>query len=737
MIVTNKPVAATEVEGIFRLAGSERRIKDLQASFNTPERYGKGLNWEGYNVHDAANILRRYFNQLPEPIIPLDFYTRVREPLKNHQAQAVGEMDGQEPVSGDFDANGAIKAYQQLITELPPLNRQLLLYILDLLAVFASKSDTNRMTASNLAAIFQPGLLSHPTHNMAPHEYRLSQDVLIFLIENQDHFLVGMQGTAADEKTIQEVSSGGAAAAAAAAVQKQTAANRGGQIVGRSASNGSAGAESVRKSGGIRRNMSVGSRRSRQSGNTPSPVTPPPESPYSASAKAGGVHRSNTVPSKKSPSPALPSTRFQREKSNERPERSGSTPAAPAIPASAGQTTSTATSQGPSLSEAITGQRNPSAPASNSRSRSGRLSPHLRPISDRRAMSSDRQLKTTDLPPAALGRVSPSGTPSRERTFSSFFRQAPGTEADRKEGRKPHKLQKKRQPEVSTPGGESSSGVPFESSQPSSPKPTTAPFVSSDRSSQSNADTRRPDLSPEASNRMPGLNDEVIEELPPSLVAKDNQTNDRATTEEANAKMSTVPSDVPPSNEERAQEVSATLKANKSPASSTTSRSTGNGPIGQEFGESDAAGKKEKKHRRWLSQSVAKEDKEQDDSAANTVPLGFNPGGYTETKVTSWVGREPRPEKSFTEASVPSTHKSITASSSSDQQESGSHRTPLAWFKDKLHDKKEREKSPPPAFSGGSAASSRRSLSVAGGESVAHTGIGKSMEKLPEEPHTE
>ncbi|EMC99001.1 hypothetical protein BAUCODRAFT_65149, partial [Baudoinia panamericana UAMH 10762] len=192
---------ATDVEGIFRLAGSEKRIKELKVAFDSPDRYGKGLDWSGYTVHDAANILRRYFNQLPEPIIPLDFYERFRNPLRNHQAQAVGPSEAQSPSVGDFDDKSAIKAYQNLITELPPLNRQLLLYILDLLAVFASKSDLNKMTTANLSAIFQPGILSHPHHDMAPQEYRLSQDVLIFLIENQDSFLIGMQGTEADPET--------------------------------------------------------------------------------------------------------------------------------------------------------------------------------------------------------------------------------------------------------------------------------------------------------------------------------------------------------------------------------------------------------------------------------------------------------------------------------------------------------------------------------------------------------
>ncbi|KFY33816.1 hypothetical protein V494_07296, partial [Pseudogymnoascus sp. VKM F-4513 (FW-928)] len=191
---------ATNVEGIFRMSGSEKRIKELRAIFDAPDRYGKGLDWDGYTVHDAANVLRRYLNQLPEPIVPLDLYDRFRAPLRS--------VMGQEVVSPE-DTNAIIQTYQQLITELPPLNRQLLLYILDLLAVFSSKSDENRMDSANLAAIFQPGMLSHPQHDMAPEEYHLNQNVLVFLIENQDHFLIGMRGTAADEKTVQDVQKGG------------------------------------------------------------------------------------------------------------------------------------------------------------------------------------------------------------------------------------------------------------------------------------------------------------------------------------------------------------------------------------------------------------------------------------------------------------------------------------------------------------------------------------------------
>lgn len=84
---------------------------------------------------------------------------------------------------------------------MPPLNKHLLLYLLDLLAVFANKSDLNKMTTAKLAAVFQPGLLSHPEHHLSPNEQQLSQDVLIFLIDYQDNFLIGMPGTAAEHKT--------------------------------------------------------------------------------------------------------------------------------------------------------------------------------------------------------------------------------------------------------------------------------------------------------------------------------------------------------------------------------------------------------------------------------------------------------------------------------------------------------------------------------------------------------
>jgi hypothetical protein len=87
-------------------------------------------------VHDAASVLRRYLNAMPEPIVPLDLYHEFRAPMLRAQ-------------DGHVDVAAAIRTYRLLIASSPPANQYLLLYVLDLLAVFARKSETNLMPASS------------------------------------------------------------------------------------------------------------------------------------------------------------------------------------------------------------------------------------------------------------------------------------------------------------------------------------------------------------------------------------------------------------------------------------------------------------------------------------------------------------------------------------------------------------------------------------------------------------
>lgn len=267
-----------KVEGVFRVGGSSRRIKELQLIFNSPPDYGKKLNWDGYTVHDSASVLRRYLNSLPEPLIPLESYEEFREPLKKrprivqylkykadnfdrvvrsrasdlrkndvdaeNDKEAGNESAGfsgrpnlsqeevilkNKPLNNEVGAEGlqkqrpdleepqkfigddskkdeekidnlklkntkkytkltkdlyhAIDEYKILIDLVPEASKQLLFYILDLLAMVQNHASENLMPSRNLAAIFQPCVLSHPDHDMNPDEYALSQLVVDFLIQ--------------------------------------------------------------------------------------------------------------------------------------------------------------------------------------------------------------------------------------------------------------------------------------------------------------------------------------------------------------------------------------------------------------------------------------------------------------------------------------------------------------------------------------------------------------------------
>jgi len=355
-------------------------------------------------------------------------------------------MDGQTPSQGDFSHDEAIRTYQQLITQLPPLNRQLLLYILDLLAVFASKADLNKMTTPNLAAIFQPGILSHPAHDMAPSEYRLSQDVLIFLIENQDHFLIGMQGTAADEKTVAEVESG------PPTPQNRSSTPRHSKSVIRSASNSS-------RYSSVRRSVSASSRRSRNSAAAgPSPAGSDFHTPLASSPVSAGVHRSNTLPPTRSPN--LVQGRFTRDVSDNAPD---------AIVEHAEEKKEPIKVKSPSRpekklhSQAImqevmspTGEELASLPIASltTDSKPSPLSPSFPQNDMARVAPGHLSLGTNTLNPNNLAPPSDQTTPTgTSKIVSSLF----GARSPPADSRRPNKLQKKRAGGSTNPSAHSSS----------------------------------------------------------------------------------------------------------------------------------------------------------------------------------------------------------------------------------------------------------------------------------------
>ena len=372
------------------------------------------------------------------------------------------------------DEEAAIKIYQKLITQLPSLNRQLLLYLLDLLAVFAAKSDVNLMNAANLAAIFQPGMLSHRVHDMAPKEYRLSQDVVIFLIDTQDNFLIGMDGTASEEMSKADMTATSSTARDQVISGPQASDNQTTPL----AFNMAPAAADVKRFGGLRRNASAASKTS--SAGPSVPGSPAPNSRPTSTFGAGGVHRSNTAPSRRpatigtskqrfsrSPEPASP--RSFRESSPksvaETSPSTGLTPqqSQPSVAALASemrpetndthqpvQHESDPTNGRPQGAGTIPQPQSSPIMSQNVQPQSPKL-PSIAPVAPSTSMRSiDQESMHLNLPPPPthIFGISPAkGTstpPGEKRSLSAFFSKSPTSDAERSERRETNKLRKRK-----------------------------------------------------------------------------------------------------------------------------------------------------------------------------------------------------------------------------------------------------------------------------------------------------
>ena len=186
-LVPNYILIGQKVENLFCISGSPLRLQNLQDSFNKPPDYGRYLDWSGYTVHDAASILLRFLNRLPEPVIPLKRYEAFQNPLKQ---SFLDLKRNREPPP--LSKTSIIREYKRQINILPGASRQVLVYLLAMFAFIAVHSESNKMTSSRIAQVFQPVILSP----VKAGEYfiedtfsELSQQVLTFLLESVDDLL--------------------------------------------------------------------------------------------------------------------------------------------------------------------------------------------------------------------------------------------------------------------------------------------------------------------------------------------------------------------------------------------------------------------------------------------------------------------------------------------------------------------------------------------------------------------
>ncbi|XP_036002298.1 breakpoint cluster region protein isoform X2 [Fundulus heteroclitus] len=148
--------------GIYRISGSTTDISSLKAAFNSNLREAV-TRMRCAEVNTVSGVLKLYFRELPEPLVPADLFQGLANALDIQ------------------DMNSRLAAMLSLLETTPDVNRNTFLYLLHHLQRVAQRQDVNKMTLLNLATVFGPSLLRPPVagveHNGATVD--ISQEVVI------------------------------------------------------------------------------------------------------------------------------------------------------------------------------------------------------------------------------------------------------------------------------------------------------------------------------------------------------------------------------------------------------------------------------------------------------------------------------------------------------------------------------------------------------------------------------
>lgn len=127
-----------DVEGIFRLSGSQNVIDKLKADFNN----GVMVDFSTVlDPHNITGVLKLWFRELPEPLLTYDLY----------ESFIAAQQER--------DPNKHIRYLRHLLANLGKIQHATLKYLMAFLGRVATHSDENKMAVHNLATVFAPNLL--------------------------------------------------------------------------------------------------------------------------------------------------------------------------------------------------------------------------------------------------------------------------------------------------------------------------------------------------------------------------------------------------------------------------------------------------------------------------------------------------------------------------------------------------------------------------------------------------
>lgn len=161
-----------EVEGIFRLSGRLALLKEMRRQYDEGVR--PTLAIQTIDVHTTASLLKLYFRELPEPVIPFEHFESFLS------------------LATSFKHNSKLESTLEslrTLTKMIPIENYLLLdYLTSFLYKISKYQNVNKMTEKNIATIFGTNILreedSTPEVQMATQN--LTTHVVLALVKWHD-----------------------------------------------------------------------------------------------------------------------------------------------------------------------------------------------------------------------------------------------------------------------------------------------------------------------------------------------------------------------------------------------------------------------------------------------------------------------------------------------------------------------------------------------------------------------
>ncbi|XP_039322134.2 GEM-interacting protein isoform X2 [Saimiri boliviensis] len=144
---------ALDVQGIYRVSGSRVRVERLCQAFEN----GRALvELSGNSPHDISSVLKRFLQELTDPVIPFHLYDAFISLAKTLHADP---GDDRRTPSRSPEVIPSLKT---LLAQLPHSNYNTLRHLVAHLFRVAARFMENKMSANNLGIVFGPTLLRPP-----------------------------------------------------------------------------------------------------------------------------------------------------------------------------------------------------------------------------------------------------------------------------------------------------------------------------------------------------------------------------------------------------------------------------------------------------------------------------------------------------------------------------------------------------------------------------------------------